>query len=156
MSMFDLSEMRVALSGRPGPQSVDSTFDLAELRHALPRNSQSSVETSVSNTRILQKTSCGMVRRTRNIITVRKPQVILEDLLSNAPLGAITLPPSALYYGPSQSCQQALPERAQDQKKDLCFETFRQLPMEILERIWLLSIPARTLHATDHTLGRMA
>lgn len=153
--MFDLSEMRVALPGCPGPQAADSTFDLAELRNVLPHSSQSLVAAIVSYTRMIQKTSFGMACQTRDIIIMRKPQVVLEDLLSSAIVAGHYFTDERFITNLLNLAHKHYQDAPRTQT-NLYFERFRQLPMEIREQIWLLSIPARTLHATDHTGERMA
>ncbi|CAI0643091.1 unnamed protein product [Colletotrichum noveboracense] len=86
---------------------------------------------------------------------MRKPQVVLEDLLSSAII-------AGHYFTDERFITNLLnlaSKHYQDAPRiqtNLCFEKFPQLPMEIREQIWLLSIPARTLHATDHTRERIA
>ncbi|KAK2728178.1 hypothetical protein CKAH01_11277 [Colletotrichum kahawae] len=86
---------------------------------------------------------------------MRKPQVVLEDLLSNAIVGGHFSTDKRFVKDLLNLAHKNYPE-APSIHKNSCFEKFRQLPIEIREQIWLLSIPARTLHATDHTRERIA
>ncbi|KAE9574522.1 hypothetical protein CGMCC3_g9718 [Colletotrichum fructicola] len=86
---------------------------------------------------------------------MRKPHVVLADLLSSAIV-------AGHYFNDERFITNLLNlaskhyQEAPRIQTNLSFEKFRRLPMEIREQIWLLSIPARTLHATNHTRERIA